>query len=133
LTIGQLGKATATKVETIRYYERIGLLPAPGRTTGNYRSYANEHVRDLAFIRRARELGFAIDDVRELLELAGHREGPCAQIDQIVTRHLATTEKKITALKRLRRELRDTLTACNGGRIADCGIVQALSTDRERS
>lgn len=133
LTIGQLGKATATKVETIRYYERIGLLPAPGRTAGNYRSYANDHVRRLAFIRRARELGFAIDDVRELLELAGHHDSPCAEIDQIVARHLATTERKIAALKRLRRELRDTLAACNGGRIADCRVVQALSTDGQQS
>jgi DNA-binding transcriptional MerR regulator len=128
LTIGQLGKATDTKVETIRYYERIGLLPAPSRTAGNYRNYASEHVRDLAFIRRARELGFTIDDIRELLGLAGHREAPCATIDHIVARHLATTEKKLAALKRLRRELRDTLDACNGGRIADCRVVQALST-----
>ena len=74
LSIGQIGKATETKVETIRYYERIGLLPKPHRTSGNYRSYASEHVHRLAFIRRARELGFSIEDVRELLDLARHRE-----------------------------------------------------------
>ena len=80
LSIGQVGEATATKVETIRYYERIGLLPKPDRTSGNYRTYASEHVHRLAFIRRARELGFSIEDVRELLDLAGHRESPCAGI-----------------------------------------------------
>lgn len=130
LTIGQLGKATATKVETIRYYERIGLLPAPARTAGNYRSYSDEHRRGLAFIRRARELGFSIEDVRELLELAGHRESPCVEVDQIVERHLETTEKKIAALKRLRGELRDTLASCRGGRIGECRVVRALSSDK---
>src|ERR1700731_2783378 len=78
LTIGQLGRVTATNVETIRYYERIGLLPVPARTAGNYRSYASDHARRLAFIRRARELGFSIEDVRELLDLAGHRENGTA-------------------------------------------------------
>ena len=79
LSIGQVGGATGTKVETIRYYERIGLLPKPDRTNGNYRSYASEHVHRLAFIRRARELGFSIEDVRELLDLAGHRESPARE------------------------------------------------------
>jgi DNA-binding transcriptional MerR regulator len=129
LTIGQLGKAAATKVETIRYYERIKLLPAPHRTAGNYRSYSGEHLRRLTFIRRARELGFSIDDVREFLELATHRDSPCAGVDQIVERHLETTEKKIAALKRLRRELSDTLASCKRGKIGDCRVVQALSPD----
>jgi Cu(I)-responsive transcriptional regulator len=127
LTIGQLGKATETNVETIRYYERIGLLPKPARTPGNYRSYADEHLRCLTFIRRGRELGFTIDDVREMLELAGHREAACADIDKIVARHLAVTDRKIAALKRLRRELHHTLNSCEGDRIANCRVVQALS------
>lgn len=127
ITIGQLAKATGTKPETIRYYERIGLLRAPDRTRGNYRSYAGEHEQSLTFIRRARDLGFSIGDVRELLELAAHRERRCAEVDCIAARHLATTELKIAALKRLRDELRGTLAACKGGRIADCRVVQALS------
>jgi DNA-binding transcriptional MerR regulator len=130
LSIGQVGEVTATKVETIRYYERIGLLPKPDRTGGNYRSYASEHVQCLAFIRRARDLGFSIEDVRELLGLAGHRENPCAAIDQLTARHLAIIEAKIATLKRLRRELRDTLAACAGGLVAECRVVQALSPDR---
>jgi DNA-binding transcriptional MerR regulator len=127
LTIGQLGQATDTKIETIRYYEKIGLLPAPRRTTGNYRSYATEHLRRLGFIRRARELGFSIEDVRELLKLAAHGEQPCEEVDKLVARHLETTEKKIEALTRLRRELRGTLALCKGGRVAECRVIQALS------
>lgn len=127
LTIGQLGRATGTKIETIRYYEKIGLLPAPRRTAGNYRNYAAEHLQRLGFIRRARELGFTIEDVRELLKLAAHGERPCEEVDQLVTRHLETTEQKIEALTRLRRELRDTLNSCRGGRIAECRVIQALS------
>jgi len=127
LTIGQLGRATDTKIETIRYYEKIGLLPAPHRTRGNYRSYAAEHLQRLGFIRRSRELGFSIEEVRELLKLAAHGERPCEEVDQLVTRHLETTERKIEALRRLRRELRDTLASCRGGRIAECRVIQALS------
>jgi DNA-binding transcriptional MerR regulator len=127
LTIGQLGHATDTKIETIRYYEKIGLLPAPRRTAGNYRSYSAEHLQRLGFIRRARELGFTIEDVRELLKLAAHGERPCEEVDQFVVRHLETTERKIEALTRLRRELRHTLNSCDGGRIAECQVIQALS------
>src|SRR5262249_3138110 len=111
----------------IRYYEKIGLLPAPRRTAGNYRSYAHEHVRRLGFVRRARELGFSIEDVRELLRLAEHGENPCADGDRVVEGHLAVSEEKIAALRRLRRELRDTLAACQGGRIAACHVLRALS------
>ncbi len=129
LTIGQLGQATDTKVETIRYYEKIGLLPAPRRTAGNYRSYAAEHLQRLGFIRRARELGFSIEDVRELLKLAAHGERPCEEVDQLVAHHLEATERKIAALNRLRRELRQTLKSCEGGRIAECCVIQALSPE----
>jgi DNA-binding transcriptional MerR regulator len=127
LTIGQLGHATNTKIETIRYYEKIGLLPAPRRTQANYRSYATEHLQRLGFIRRARELGFSIEDVRELLKLAGRGQQPCHEVDRVVARHLEITEKKIEALKRLRRELRRTLASCEGGPISDCRVLQALS------
>src|ERR1700761_4457355 len=127
LTIGQLGRATETKIETIRYYEKIGLLPAPERTTGNYRSYSPGHLQRLGFVRRSRELGFSIDEVRELLKLSAHGEHPCAEVDELTARHLRTTERKIEALKRLRRELRDTLASCKGGRIADCRVIGALS------
>jgi DNA-binding transcriptional MerR regulator len=127
LKIGDLAGATGTKVETIRYYERIGLLPEPGRTEGNYRIYDAGHLSRLGFIRRARELGFSVADVRELLGLAERQESSCAAVDRLVGRHLATVEQKIAALKRLRGELRETLTACKGGRVAECRVIQALS------
>lgn len=126
MTIGQLGQATGTKVETVRYYEKIGLLPEPRRTAGNYRLYAAAHVERLGFIRRARDLGFSIEDVRELLKLAAHGEQPCEEVDQLVERHLEATERKIKALTRLRRELRGTLTSCKGGRVAECRVIHAL-------
>jgi DNA-binding transcriptional MerR regulator len=127
LTIGQLGRATGTKVETIRYYEKVGLLTAPRRTAANYRDYTPEHVERLSFIRRTRGLGFTIEDVRELLKLASEREERCDEVDHLVARHLETTERKIEALTRLRTELRTTLNSCKGGRIAECGVIQALS------
>jgi DNA-binding transcriptional MerR regulator len=127
LTIGQLGSATRTKVETIRYYERIGLLPEPRRTAANYRTYGIDHAHRLVFVRRARELGFSIEEIRELLSLAERRESSCAAVDRLVGEHLATVEQKIAALQRLRRELRETLRACQGGRIAECRVIEALS------
>jgi len=99
----------------------------PQRTAGNYRSYAVEHLQRLGFIRRARELGFSIEDVRELLKLAAHTEGQCQEVDQLVAQHLGTIERKIEALTRLRRELRDTLSSCKGGRISECRVLQSLS------
>jgi DNA-binding transcriptional MerR regulator len=127
LTIGKLGRATETKVETIRYYEKVGLLNAPRRTAANYRNYTPEHVERLSFIRRTRGLGFTIEDVRELLKLASEREERCDEVDHLVARHLETTERKIEALTRLRTELRSTLNSCKGGRIAECRVIQALS------
>ena len=130
LSIGQVGEATATQVETIRYYERIGLLPKPDRTSGNYRSYASEHVHRLAFIRRARELGFSIEDVRELLDLAGHRENQCAGIDPNRCAAPGDDRRKDHDAQTASPRVRDTLAACAGGRIAECRVVQALSRDR---
>jgi len=88
LAIGELGRLTNTKVETIRYYERIGLLSAPARTSGNYRAYGAEHLNRLSFIRRSRDLGFSLDQVRALLDLADERERPCEAVDAIARKHL---------------------------------------------
>ena len=83
MKIGELASATATNVETVRYYEKIGLLPAPARTNGNYRSYGVAHLQRLSFIRRARDLGFSLDAVRDLLALTDDREKPCQAVDDI--------------------------------------------------
>jgi Cu(I)-responsive transcriptional regulator len=127
LTIGDLAKATGTKVETIRYYERIGLLPAPARTAGNYRAYAAGHLGRLSFIRRARDLGFSLDQVRELLALADQRQRSCEAVDAIAREHLAEVERKIADLAALRRELSDIIGRCRQGTVAECRIIEALA------
>ena len=126
MRIGELGKATATKVETIRYYEQTGLLPPPARTISNYRSYGEAHMARLSFIRRARDLGFGIEQVRALLDLADDRTRDCATVDRIATAHLEAVDRKIADLTALRRELTALIGSCKGGLVADCGIVEAL-------
>jgi Cu(I)-responsive transcriptional regulator len=127
LKIGDLGRATGTKVETIRYYEQIGLMPKPPRSAGNYRSYGEPELRRLSFIRRARDLGFSLDQVRALLGLADNRESSCATVDAIARDHLAAVERKIADLESLGAELSSMLTQCSRGTIADCRIIETLS------
>lgn len=128
LTIGALGAATGTKVETIRYYERIGILAAPARTAGNYRLYGPEHVRRLTFVRRARGLGFPLEAVRAMLDLSDQPDRPCGDIDTLVLDQLRQVERKIADLQRLRDELDRLSHQCRGGRrIAECRIIEALS------
>jgi Cu(I)-responsive transcriptional regulator len=127
LTIGALAKATGTKVETIRYYEQIGLLPSPPRTAGNYRSYTASHVQRLSFIRRSRDLGFTIEQVRDLLQLADRKDRPCDSVDRIAREHLAKVEGKIADLTALGQELRDLIEECQHGTIAECRIIEALA------
>jgi Cu(I)-responsive transcriptional regulator len=127
LTIGELGCLTSTKVETIRYYERIGLLAAPKRTAGNYRAYGPEHLKRLSFIRRSRDLGFSLGQVRALLDLSDDRDRPCEAVDIIAKTHLAEVDRKIADLRALRRELNGMITRCRCGTVADCRIIDALS------
>ncbi|SFR97234.1 MerR family transcriptional regulator [Sphingomonas jatrophae] len=131
LTIGDLAKATATKVETIRYYERIGLLPRPARTTGNYRSYGEPELARLSFIRRARDLGFSLDQVRALLSLSDDRGQDCAAIDQIAGEHLRAVDQKLADLVALRRELKAVIDSCDGGTVAECRMIEALAPSAE--
>jgi Cu(I)-responsive transcriptional regulator len=127
LRIGELAPRTDTKVETIRYYERIGLLPQPARTGGNYRAYAHHHLERLSFIRRGRDLGFSLDEVRELLRLSDDRDRSCAEVDRMVRAHLSDVERKLTDLTALRAELRQLIDQCQHSTIADCRIVEALA------
>jgi Cu(I)-responsive transcriptional regulator len=127
LKIGDLAKATDNKVETIRYYEQVGLLAAPGRTAGNYRAYRAEHLNRLSFIRRARDLGFSIDQVRTLLNLSDQKQRSCGAVDAIAREHLAEVERKIADLTVLRRELKELIDQCRQGTIAECRIVEALA------
>jgi len=127
MKIGELANATATKVETVRYYERIGLLSPPARTSANYRAYGGEHLARLSFIRRARDLGFALEAVRELLTLSDNRSQSCEAVDSIARVHLAEVEHKIDDLTALRSELHRVLGACRHGTVGECKIIETLA------
>jgi Cu(I)-responsive transcriptional regulator len=127
MNIGELARAAATKAETIRYYERIGLLPPPPRTAGNYRDYSEGHVSRLAFARRARDLGFSIEQVRTLLDLADHKEQSCESVDAIAREHLAEVTRKLADLFALRRELESLIGQCRHGTVAECRILESLA------
>ena len=126
LKIGDLAKATGTKVQTIRYYEEIGLLPAPGRTAGTYRAYDEAHLNRLAFVRRGRELGLGLDQVRDLLSLADQKDRSCATVEAIARAHRAAIERKIADLQALDWVLGRMIDCCGHGTVADCGILEAL-------
>lgn len=127
MKIGQLAKATGTGVETVRYYEKIGLLPKVVRTDGNYRSYGSEEVSRLSFIRRARGLGFSLEQVRTLLGLADDRQRPCVEVDAIARQHLDTVDRKLADLTALRGELSHLIAQCGRGSVAECRILDALA------
>ena len=127
LTIGELGQLTGTKAETIRYYERIGLLVEPGRTAGNYRTYGPEHLNRLSFVRRSRDLGFSLEQIRALLDLSDDQDRPCEAVDAIAKQHLTEVERKIADLQALQRELNSMIDRCHRGTVAECRIIETLS------
>lgn len=126
-TIGQLAAQTASRVQTIRYYEQIGLMPAVARTGGNQRRYGQWHLDRLAFIRHARELGFPLQAIRELLSMADDPDRSCEAADRIARRQLAHVESRIARLQALKSELKRMIRQCRGGRIADCRVIESLA------
>ncbi|TVR83830.1 MAG: MerR family transcriptional regulator [Rhodospirillales bacterium] len=126
--IGWLARASGCRVETVRYYERIGLLPKPPRTAGGHRMYDSDHLRRLAFIRRSRELGFGLPEVRELLALADDRSAPCDTVHALAERHLAAIRARLADLRRMQRELAVMAATCRTGRVPECRILDALSS-----
>jgi MerR family mercuric resistance operon transcriptional regulator len=127
LAIGELSGRTGVNIETVRYYEKIGLLPPPARTEGGHRAYEDTHVARLTFIRRARELGFTLDKVRSLLKLVdGGHAYSCADVRTVTVEHLDDVRKKIRDLKRLERTLSGIVSHCEGGTVPECPIVEAL-------
>jgi DNA-binding transcriptional MerR regulator len=133
MKIGELARATATKVETVRFYEKIGLLPAPARTSANYRAYGADHLARLSFVRRARDLGFSLDAIRDLLTLADDPSQPCEAVDGIARFHRTDVQRKIDDLMALRSELDRVIGACRHGTVGDCKIIEALSPERKLS
>lgn len=131
MPIGELARMTATKVVTVRYYERAGLLPIPPRTRGNYRAYGPQHLARLTFIRRARHLGFSLEQVRLLLRLADDRARSCKEVDRIARRQLRDVERKIADLTALGDELRRIIGRCANNTIAECRILGAMAAAGE--
>lgn len=130
MTIGRLAKAAGVNIDTIRYYERHGLLPRAPRRESGYREYAAEDVARLSFIRRAKELGFSLADIGELLSLSQDRRSDMRGVKRKAEERLADVERKIEELKRVRRGLKTLIDACPGhGQLATCPIVAALSAD----
>jgi DNA-binding transcriptional MerR regulator len=125
--IGEVARQTGIKVPTIRFYEQIGLLPAPARSEGNRRCYRESDVRRLAFVRHARELGFEVGAIRTLLALQDQPEISCGQIDALVGDHLAAVDDKINRLVALRKELQQILACCKGGRVAECRVIESIA------
>ena len=131
LMIGDLGRRTGTKVNTIRFYEEVGLLPTPARTASGRRTYGEDDLRRLAFIRHARSLGFGTAMIRSLLDLAAQPERECGEARAIAVHHLAEVDSRIRRLKTLRAELDRMVSECEGQqRIAECGILEALGEPR---
>ncbi len=128
--IGTLSRRTGCNIETIRYYERIGLLPAPPRGEGGHRRYGRGHLKRLTFVRRGRELGFTLDEIRRLLALVDGRGATCGEVKAITLDHLDGVRRKIADLKRLERVLKDMAAQCDGGEVPECPVVDALFRER---
>lgn len=126
LTRGDLARATGCNAETIRYYEKTGLLPDPPRTGAGYRIYSADHVARLRFILRARELGFSMDDIRGLLGLEEANAPTCAEVKARTDRHLTDVRKKIADLKRIEAVLAKTAAQCSGDEVPECPVLDTI-------
>lgn len=126
LTIGRLARGAGVNLETVRYYERIGLMPAPARTEGGHRSYAPSHSQRLKFIRRSRELGFGIDAIRRLIALSEPEVQACSEVRDMAQEQVASIDAKIADLRRLRAVLQQAVADCRDGREIRCPLIQEL-------
>ena len=127
VSIGRLAAITGVKVPTIRFYEQNGLIAPPRRTQGRQRRYDADDVRRLHFIRHARDLGFSVEDIRQLLSLSERPAMPCDTATNIARHHLRQVEGKITRLRLIRSELKRMIEACSGSSAADCRILEAIA------
>jgi len=121
-----LARATGCNLETIRYYEKIGVMPEPPRSENGYRNYQPEHLQRLGFVMRARDLGFCLAEVRELLTLVDGGMQTCAQVRTVAQKHLDEVQEKIDALMRVKEVLSSTVARCSGRQIPDCAVIDAL-------
>ena len=127
-TIGALSKQSGVNVETIRYYEKIGIMPMAGRNAGGYRIYGQNCLKRLTFVRRARELGFSIEQIRALLALAAPTRASCADVREIARTHLDEVRAKLADLARLEHILAETIARCSGEPAPSCPVLDMLAT-----
>ena len=126
LSIGKLAEQSGVNIETIRYYEKVGVMPAPDRTASGYRVYGPNHVKRLRFVRRGRELGFRLDELRGLLRLVDGHNYTCAELRTLTLDHVAEIRSKIRDLRRLERIMAEMAARCAGDQIPECPIIDAL-------
>jgi MerR family mercuric resistance operon transcriptional regulator len=127
ITISKLAKAASVNIETIRYFEKIGIMPEPPRNSSGYRIYSTPHLERLSFVRRSRELGFSQPEVRKLLNLVDEHNYTCAEVRDMTARHLLSVRDKIKDMRKLEKALANMVSECAGGDIPDCPIVDILS------
>jgi MerR family mercuric resistance operon transcriptional regulator len=130
LTIGKLSELTGVNIETIRYYERIKMLPSPPRSQSGRRIYDSTHLRTLVFIRRSRELGFSLDEIRALIRLGGPAKATCREVRKIAAHHLEHIRARLSDLKKLERLLARTVAECSGRTAPDCPVLDILDIQR---
>ena len=133
ITRGELARRTGVNLETIRYFERVGILAAPPRTEGGHRIYDDTHVRTLGFVRRARNLGFTPEEVRAILDLGGPGRAPCAEVREIAAHHLEQVRSKIADLMEIERLLATTIKRCSGEADPECAVIEMIETPPARS
>ena len=133
MKISDAAAASGCHLETIRYYERVGLMPPPARTASGYRAYRPAEVERLRFISRGRELGFSLQEIRSLLRLADDRKMSCGDVDSIARTHLVDIRKRIDELHRMATELERVISQCAGGERGHCTILNALGEVRNES
>lgn len=124
--IGAMSRETSVNIETIRYYERIGIMPKPDRTEGGNRQYNHDQLKRLSFIKRCRELGFSIEEIRALLQMVDRADFTCGEVHTMTIDHLATVKRKIADLRRLEKALHSMASECSKGDVPDCPIIDTL-------
>ncbi len=124
--IGQMSRETGVNIETIRYYERIGIMPKPDRTAGGNRQYNHDQLKRLFFIRRARGLGFSLEEIRGLFEMVDRKDFTCGEVHDLTVDHLASVQDKIANLRKLEKALSNMAAECGRGDVPDCPILDTL-------
>ena len=124
--IGQMSRETSVNIETIRYYEKIGIMPAPDRTEGGNRQYNHDQLKRLHFVKRCRELGFSIGEIRALLEMVDQKDITCAEVHRMTMGHLSAVKQKMADLRRLEKALKSMASECSRGDVPECPIIDTL-------